>query len=1023
MNARLQPGHGTLWFLPILLLFFISNSLNGQTVLEPGDLLVLGVNTNNGACMGGNGEDRISFVCFKDIEPGTTIDITDNGWERLNPNTFGNSESIVRMTRTGNTIPAGTVISILLPAIGGDYFGTAPDSNWDFTPLNTLANVVNLNAGGDQLLFMQGGTWFDGSSVGLGGFSQDASYTGGRVLFGFNTTTQWNAFLDDTQNSGLHPEIANCFNMAPAGAASDFLSYNGLFTTATQLEWIDRVANPANWQSFSDCTTFLAPFGSIPISPSGISLSCSICDGCGIIEETFFFNLPDFGGPFMVEYTVNGDTMLAANVLNGDSLALILDTTTVFDIVSVTDANSCPVFSNFEGGFTTSITPFPTANSLSRLRTCEETNGLGIFDLTAGDTLIKGPNSGTVLWFTNNGSLQQIADPSSFEAADSSRVFAQVIDQGCPSVAVGVDLFVNPRPDFSFTFNGDVCDSTCFTMDVNFSGQRPFFLVYGFSFEDDNELDTLISLTPSQSIDICPADFPLGSTPVSIRFVSIADFSCTIPLNDTVVVYNGGPAESDLVQTLCTGDSVLVNGVVYDELNPSGQEIIPGGAANGCDSIINVTLNFELPASGSLSAPAAICPGDQAFLTFELSGGSGVGYTLELLGDDGTTLSLSGVQDGAQFPINPSTTTNYTLVSVRSDGSTCVDMPGSIATVEVSDYTIDIEPAVDYNGFSVSCPIASDGALRANVTGNTGPYSYIWSNGDTTALISGLTAGTYELDVLDIAGCSQNASITIDAPSPVNVQLDLDTTACSGQASELVIEQITGGVGGYRYAIDGGTFNSVNSLPLTDNSLTPGSYTLNVIDDNNCTTDLGITLGSEEALTVSFGPDTSIKQGESIVLVASTTFAPTSISWVNAASGTFLNDLELRVTPEISATYGITVESANGCTATDFINVFVEENRGYYAPTGFSPNEDGFNDTFTLFGGANVAQFNSFRIFNRWGTLIYERPTLLPNDELNGWNGIYQGQLAQSGTYIFSAEVEFTNGQREVISGDFALLR
>ncbi|MEO0337655.1 MAG: gliding motility-associated C-terminal domain-containing protein [Bacteroidota bacterium] len=1022
MNARLQPGHGTLRFLPILLLFF-SVALGGQTVLEPGDLLVLGANTNNGACMGGNGEDRISFVCFKDIEPGTTIDITDNGWERLNPNTFGNSESIVRMTRTGNTIPAGTIISILLPAVGGDYFGTAPDSNWDFTPLNTLANLVNLNAGGDQLIFMQGGTWFDGSSTGLAGFSQDATYTGGRILFGFNTSTTWNAFVDDTQNSGLPPEIASCFNMAPAGSASDYLSYNGPFTEATQLEWINRVSDPNNWQSFADCATYQAPLGTIPVATSGISLSCSVCDGCGIIEETVFFNLPTVGGPFIVEYKMNEDTILASNLSNGDSVVLLLDTFTAFDIVSVTDANSCPVFSNFEGGFTTTIAPFPTANSLSRLRTCEENNGLGIFDLTQGDTLIKGPNSGTVLWFTNNGNLEQILDPTNFEAADSIRVFAQVIDQGCPSVAVGVDLFVNPRPDFSFTFNGDVCDSTCFTMDVNFDGQRPFFLVYGFSFEDDSQLDTLISLTPSQSIDICPADFPEGSTPVSIRFVSIADFSCTIPLNDTIVVYNGGPVETDLNQNLCQGDSLLVNGVVYNAANPMGQEIIVGGAANGCDSIINVLLNFESTVSGSLSAPAAICPGEEAFLTFELSGGSGVGYTVELLGSDGTTLSLSGVQNGAQFPVNPIITADYTLVSVSSDGSGCMEMPNSVVTIEVSDYDIDIEPAVEYNGFGVSCPTASDGALRANVTGTTGPYAYIWSTGDTTALISGLAAGTYELDVLDVAGCAQNTSFTINEPNPISVQLNLDTSACSGQASELVIEQISGGVGNYRYGINGGTLSSINSLPLTDNSLMPGNYTLNVVDANNCTTDLGISLGSDEALTVSLGPDRSIKQGETTVIVASTTFTPTTITWENAESGTFINDLELSVAPEISSTYGVTVESANGCTATDFINIFVEENRGYYAPTGFSPNEDGFNDTFTLFGGENVTQFNNFRIFNRWGTLVYERLSLLPNDELNGWNGFYQGQLAPSGTYIFSAEVELTNGQREVISGDFALLR
>jgi hypothetical protein len=64
-------------------------SLSAQTILQPGDLAVLGVNASNGACGGENGEDLVSFVAFKDILPNTTIDLTDNGYERLNAGLWG----------------------------------------------------------------------------------------------------------------------------------------------------------------------------------------------------------------------------------------------------------------------------------------------------------------------------------------------------------------------------------------------------------------------------------------------------------------------------------------------------------------------------------------------------------------------------------------------------------------------------------------------------------------------------------------------------------------------------------------------------------------------------------------------------------------------------------------------------------------------------------------------------------------------------------------------------------------------
>ena len=65
--------------LLFLLCFFMKFAwINAQTRLDPGDLAIIQVNANNNLCSG-VAADRISFICFKDITAGTTIDITDNG--------------------------------------------------------------------------------------------------------------------------------------------------------------------------------------------------------------------------------------------------------------------------------------------------------------------------------------------------------------------------------------------------------------------------------------------------------------------------------------------------------------------------------------------------------------------------------------------------------------------------------------------------------------------------------------------------------------------------------------------------------------------------------------------------------------------------------------------------------------------------------------------------------------------------------------------------------------------------------
>lgn len=291
------------------------------TVLEQGDLAILAVNANNSAC---GSDDEISFVCFKNIVTNTTIDLTDNGYERCLPGLWGETEGVLRLTRTGPAVPRGTVITMRIT--NNVITVVSPDGFWSSTSLNGLS-PFNLNSGGDQLFFMQGGSWVDPTP---GANDHNADYTG-TILYAFSTNGLWNAVCPTasggTQNSNLPPGM-ECFSSGPT-AITDFSKFApASFPPRSQRGWLIEIDNVANWTaagSITNCTNYglTAPNYAagfvLPITTTGFTPG--LWTGARTIDWFDCTNWDDARVPVATTDVVIDETAIRNCVVNGGPTA------------------------------------------------------------------------------------------------------------------------------------------------------------------------------------------------------------------------------------------------------------------------------------------------------------------------------------------------------------------------------------------------------------------------------------------------------------------------------------------------------------------------------------------------------------------------------------------------------------------------------------------------------------------------------------------------------------------------------
>lgn len=327
-------------------------------------------------------------------------------------------------------------------------------------------------------------------------------------------------------------------------------------------------------------------------------------------------------------------------------------------------------------------------------------------------------------------------------------------------------------------------------------------------------------------------------------------------------------------------------------------------------------------------------------------------------------------------------------------------------------------------GMDISCFGYADGTVDASATGGTIPYTYTWNPTQTnTANIADLTAGDYSITVTDENGCMATAMTTIIEPAPVNIDSITSTdNVCFGGSAGALTVYPSGGSPPFQYSTDGVNFQ--DSPTLTN--LPSGTVTVTIRDAMDCdfSTEAGISQPIE--LVVYAGEDVEIDLSFTTDLnaILTNSTAEHTIEWTPPTGLSCIDCFDPIAAPPITTTYLATITTVEGCTATDSVTVTVNDVRPVYIPNIFSPNFDGSNDTFTAFGGQAATLIKEFRVYNRWGGLVYEGIDIDPSNLSAGWDGTTpNGRKVDQGVYVYHIRMEFFDGEIFDYQGDVMVVR
>ena len=394
----------------------------------------------------------------------------------------------------------------------------------------------------------------------------------------------------------------------------------------------------------------------------------------------------------------------------------------------------------------------------------------------------------------------------------------------------------------------------------------------------------------------CTGSNTVAITQPATALTATANTTATISCNggstgSATVAVSGGTSGYTYTWSPSGGNTTTASGL------SAGNYTVNITDSKGCitNKTVSITQPAALTATTSVTASVSCNGGSTGSASVAVSGGTAA-YSYTWSPGGVTTSTVSSLSAG-----------NYTVNIKDNNGCTATK------TISIAQPAAALTATASITS-TISCNGGSNGSASVAVSGGTVAYSYTWSPGGiTTSTVAGLTAGNYTVNIKDNNGCITSQTVLITQPvSALTATASVTSTvSCNGGNTGSTSVSVSGGTAAYSY-----TWSPGGITTQTVSGLSAGNYTVNIKDNNGCTTSQTVSITQPASpISVSFtNAPTSCTGNGTVTAIGNGGVSPYTYSWNTGANTATL--------PGVSpGTYTVIVTDANLCTKTGTVSV------------------------------------------------------------------------------------------------------
>jgi gliding motility-associated-like protein len=404
---------------------------------------------------------------------------------------------------------------------------------------------------------------------------------------------------------------------------------------------------------------------------------------------------------------------------------------------------------------------------------------------------------------------------------------------------------------------------------------------------------------------------------------------------------------------------------------------------------VNPTPSFSIAASST-----AMCVGGSATLT-------PMGTTNGFTWTPNPSLDITNPSSAIATPANTQT------YVVTGDDGVCTGT-GSLVIIVVPSPTVTLPNPILYLCSGKTATLTANGASNytwspaASLNLPNAPSVLATPASNTTYTVTGAITSNN-------VTCYDSGSITVYVvPYLTNATVSQSVSMCLGQQATL---SANGGAVTTWSPID--NMDDPNAAEVHVTTPVTTTYTVNISDNGLCPVTRTVLVRVDPLPTVDAGRDTTLNINDPIYIAS---VGSGTITWIGGPNIYCKYCNVTQVFPQKDACY--TAEAVNdfGCKVQDQVCVTITKEHYIYIPNSFTPNNDGLNDEFKVFGDG-IALIK-MAIYDRWGKEVYFREA---EDAM--WDGTYNGELCEEGVYVYRFLYRAISGQKIYKMGSLTLLR